>query len=497
MSCKKAISLLRATVCCVLCACLFFALLPSRLSAAAEESLGSLTDQKASLSEREKELQAKREQASQSLKEQETQKELLREQIGVKSQQIAVNQQMVGALQEQIDQRTADIENAEVRIGVLKQQIGEQSRALRARLRAVSKGSSLFFSLSFLLDSSSYTDYLLGSKLMERISERDQQMMDLLESNLRDVRQTEDVLEEDRVALKERHTQAQSLQEETEADKKALQALYAEADHLAQRFSGEMAGYDDDIAELQAQQAAMQSKIDGIMEQLAAEEEAHRQEQQQQEEQTPPPEEENNGGDNPQGDNPGNGESNEGDPENGGNGENNEGDPEDGESGGDDAENNGGSGYTPPTFQSGSMMWPAPTCKVITSSFKSRWGRQHYGVDIALYGDAEGEPIVAAADGTVVYVNKYDTWGGGYGLHMMIDHGYDASGRRILTLYGHASEIIAYEGQEVSAGDRIGSIGNTGNSFGAHLHFEVREDGTAVDPVANGYLSTVGIDVLG
>lgn len=145
------------------------------------------------------------------------------------------------------------------------------------------------------------------------------------------------------------------------------------------------------------------------------------------------------------------------------------------------------------------MTWPSPTCRVITSSFKYRpqFGRWHKGLDIACYGDATGQPIVAAAAGTVVYANRYNDWGGGYGLYVMIDHGYDSAGRRILTVYAHCNEVLAYEGLSVNAGDLIAYVGNTGNSFGAHLHFEVQVDGTAVDPIGSGYLSTAGVDILG
>ncbi len=164
-----------------------------------------------------------------------------------------------------------------------------------------------------------------------------------------------------------------------------------------------------------------------------------------------------------------------------------------------EAEKEGDSSVTAPSGPVGTMIWPTPGCRVITSSFKYRpqFGRWHKGLDIARYGDAEGATIVAAADGTVVYANRYDTWGGGYGLYVMIDHGYNSSGQRILTVYAHCSQVTAYEGLTVKAGDTIGYVGNTGNSFGAHLHFEVQVNGTAVDPVANGYLSTSGIHILG
>ncbi len=141
------------------------------------------------------------------------------------------------------------------------------------------------------------------------------------------------------------------------------------------------------------------------------------------------------------------------------------------------------------------MYWPAPGCSVISSSFKFRWERQHYGVDICDWGDSTDKPIVAAADGVVAFTG-YDA--DGYGNYMMIDHGYDVLGRRIITLYGHCSALYASVGDVVYGGETvIAAIGNTGHSYGAHLHFEVRVDGGAVDPVATGFLPVDGIAIQG
>jgi len=86
----------------------------------------------------------------------------------------------------------------------------------------------------------------------------------------------------------------------------------------------------------------------------------------------------------------------------------------------------------------------------------------------------------------------------GYGYYVMVDHGHDSAGRRIVTLYGHCSELYVDVGDPVFGGStQLAAIGNTGNSTGPHLHFEVRVDGSAVDPVSNGYIVTDGISVLG
>lgn len=142
---------------------------------------------------------------------------------------------------------------------------------------------------------------------------------------------------------------------------------------------------------------------------------------------------------------------------------------------------------TPPTdTYGGSMYWPAPTVKRISSGFGKRGSGSHGGTDIS-NGRSLGEPIVAAASGTVIKVQKLHY---SYGNFCMIDHGLDAKGRRIVTLYAHMRYVPSVTvGQKVVGGQtQIGVIGNTGNSFGAHLHFEVRVDGVRVDAVKNGYI---------
>ena len=142
-------------------------------------------------------------------------------------------------------------------------------------------------------------------------------------------------------------------------------------------------------------------------------------------------------------------------------------------------------------YTNGTMFWPVPTVRNISSGFGSRWGTVHRGIDIAngsvpIYG----EKIYAAESGTVIYSNYTSTWGGGYGYYCIVDHGLDSKGRRISTLYAHTSKMYARVGDKVTRGKTVLALaGDTGNVTGPHLHFEVRVNGVAVDPIKNGYVS--------
>ena len=121
---------------------------------------------------------------------------------------------------------------------------------------------------------------------------------------------------------------------------------------------------------------------------------------------------------------------------------------------------------------SGVLGWPVSG--PVTSGFGVRWGRMHEGIDIAV---GEGTPVRAAAAGTVIYAG----WMSGYGNLVAVDHGNGLS-----TAYAQNSSLAVSVGQSVAAGEIVSYSGNTGNSTGPHVHFEVRVNGSAVDPL--GYL---------
>ena len=117
---------------------------------------------------------------------------------------------------------------------------------------------------------------------------------------------------------------------------------------------------------------------------------------------------------------------------------------------------------------SGVFTWPVSNA-VISSSFGQRWGRQHKGID--LVGDRS---IKASDEGVVTFAGQQS----GYGNVIIINHrnGYE-------TVYGHLNSIDVKVGQIVEKGEIIGVMGNTGRSTGTHLHFEIKKDSVAQNPM--------------
>ncbi len=133
-------------------------------------------------------------------------------------------------------------------------------------------------------------------------------------------------------------------------------------------------------------------------------------------------------------------------------------------------------------YVGGEMMWPVPSHSKISSVYGWRFNNTdfHTGVDITGSG-VHGAKVVAANTGTVVFTKTcpYNGYAYGYGTYIIVDHGGGIS-----TLYAHLSNITVQKGDIVAMGEQIGNVGNTGWSTGAHLHFEVRVDGSAVNPIS-------------
>jgi murein DD-endopeptidase MepM/ murein hydrolase activator NlpD len=117
------------------------------------------------------------------------------------------------------------------------------------------------------------------------------------------------------------------------------------------------------------------------------------------------------------------------------------------------------------------LRWPLAK-PMLTSLFGKRWGRDHEGIDMKA---PTGTPVLAAADGEVVYAGDRVR---GYGNMVVLQHAGD-----LLTVYAHNSLLLVHVGDRVTAGHEICRVGDTGHSTAPHLHFEVRRKQEPQDPL--------------
>jgi murein DD-endopeptidase MepM/ murein hydrolase activator NlpD len=135
------------------------------------------------------------------------------------------------------------------------------------------------------------------------------------------------------------------------------------------------------------------------------------------------------------------------------------------------------------TTGTGAVRWPFPAAVPISSGFGERvapcrfCSSYHQGLD---FNPGAGTPIFAIADGVVIRAEH----SGGFGNHAIIEH--IINGQRVTSTYAHmtrdSSPLVV--GQQILVGDFVGTVGSTGTSTGAHLHFEIRIDDIAIDPFA-------------
>ncbi len=379
-----------------------------------------------SLRDQQEELKAQEEQLKQEKAEAENDLEVQEAYIDNLNEQISNTTQMIEQYDSQVRELNASIEELNQTIADKEQEIADQEAAiavryeeLQQRLRAISKTGNMS-TLQMLMDTTSYTDYLIKSKMMEMVAENDQELMNEMEAAIQQINKEQEALSQDKAAVSEQLEQAEALKAQADSQKAELDVLYGKANKARATLEGQIDEYESEIASAKDEQAQLEAQIKKIIKESAQ-------------------------------------------------------------------NSTGSSG----SYGGGTMAWPVPAVRNISSGYGPRWGTTHRGVDIsggavAVYG----QDIVAAEDGVVIWANSTNWWGGGYGYHVIVDHGVDANGNRISTLYAHCSYVAVSVGQTVTRGETlIGRAGNSGDVTGPHLHFEVRVNGEAVDPIKNGYLT--------
>ena len=378
--------------------------------------------------------------------------------------QIALIKDNIALLNSELEALEADIKATEDNIQNLDQEIVNQEAEIEANVELFKERmNEMYVSgneniASVLIGSSSFYDVMSRIDMANQMAEYDEKLINGLLSDIEQLENNKSSLQTEKLTLEmKRESQEKRKEEKEEAlselDDK-MQYTQQEIDRLErerQIAEGEIADINNIIASLDAEEEEIYETIRRAEEEQRRKEEEDRRRQeelalQQQQQQS------------------GNSGSSSGTP------------------------SVQQPTYTPPVQSSGSFIWPAPGFSYISSYYGPRWISDfHNGIDI---GDAgiHGGAAVASQGGTVIAVSSSCTHdyaksygcgcGGNYGNYVLISHDGTFS-----TMYAHLSSVSVSVGDYVSQGQVIGYIGNTGFSTGAHLHFEVRVNGWAQDPM--------------
>lgn len=426
-------------------------------TAADTSSLASQEDQllqqKGELDQKERELNARQAELEQKLEEirQDKSRQLeyrntLEEQMEVLKEQIRNTEKQISRLDQEIEEKSAQIAETE-------RQIKTDMEFLKKRLRAIYMAGEAS-TLDILLGATDVNDFLDKAMILQRVSQRDTQLIEGLKTSVNSI-------SAEREAIQDNREQVMGSKQKLDAQKKDLDALQQECNQVIQ----ELEGQEGEARGQQEEAAKEKEQFDEELSRWHKEYVANQRAQQEAASSSQPSSQ------------PSSGSSSSSKPSDSSSSpssrpsEESPKPPEESSKPEPDPE-------PQPPATGAKYLWPLPGFTTITSYFGNRpqYG-YHRGIDIA-GANVYRAKIVSAEDGVVIRVNRTDSWGSGWGYYVMIDHGDGYA-----TQYAHCDEILVNVGDTVKRGDPIALVGDTGDSYGAHLHFEVWDNGTRIDPL--------------
>lgn len=365
--------------------------------------------------------------------------EALQAQVDVIDDEISSLESQITSLEDEIEDLDLQIIQNEEDIITIQQDIEDTSEALAAQLR-VSYMSGATSTLQILMGSDSLASFLTRIEMMKRLSEQETEIINTFKETAEQLVDAQDDLANNQSTLEEKLVTLEESMDAAEESKSDLTDAQAEYSDSIADYEAQVEELEDYINSLSVSSETYQSYIE---EQYAAqvEKEAELDELINEYLNSSDKLETNNN----------------------------------------DSSTDSNNSST--TTTSSTWLWPLSSsfsC-YISSYFGERdaptegASTNHGAIDIAgtsIYG----QPIYATRSGTIALAQSYDN--GGYGIYVMIDHGDN-----YMSLYGHCSKITVSVGDYVNQGDIIGYVGSTGTSTGPHLHFEIRLNGTKVDPL--------------
>lgn len=377
---------------------------------------------KSELNNRLAEIKSQKAEIEAQLAEYEKQKDNYAGQIGTLNNKINLTEQEIDATQEAIDALTDSIEETKANLKQAEKELADKQELFETRIRVMYENGDTSY-MEVVLNSESFGDMLDNIEIVSQIMDYDKGIVAEYTAIRDSIQEMEESLEADRKQQKEYKESLEVEKEGLEADRADLQAMLAKIENdseYAQKVSDQLADEQDEISNEIAELSRKEAEAAARKRAAASSSSSS--------------------------------SSSRG-----------------------SSSSSSSSNYS--SGGSGSLIWPCPTYTYISSEFGGRvspitgkWQGGHKGMDIA---SGKGNPVIAAASGTVVksYLSS------SYGNYIVISHGGG-----LMTAYAHMTRRLVSVGDTVAAGQQIGTVGSTGNSTGNHLHFEVYENGTAVNP---------------
>ncbi len=336
------------------------------------------------------------------------------DEIGVIDHQTAATNQQIREKDKDIKATKANIEQLAAEIKVLEERIAERDELLKDRVRSMYINGGSVNYMEVILGANSFGDLVNRISALSTIAEQDRSILEAHHQDKMAVESAKALREDALMKLENQMAELEGLKGKLEEQRKEKDRLMGKLEHREGELHAELGELEESAEILASQEKAMQQELKAWQErQKRLEEERKRQRQQ-------------------------------------------------------PLSSRGSVTHAAPTVTAGGQFM-RPTTGSITSLYGARWGRTHHGIDFGKNGRSGDVPVVAAQSGTVI--SSY--YSSSYGNTVMISH--NVNGQVITTLYAHLENRFVSDGQRVEKGQLLGYMGNTGRSFGAHLHFEVHE----------------------
>lgn len=399
-------------------------------------TIQNLQEEKSQIQEEKSEVESQLQDAEKKLSENQAQQDSVQAQIKEIDMKVTDTENKISEKNVEIENTKAEIETLKAEIVVLEERIAKRNELLKDRARNFQENGSMVSYIDVLMGAKSFSDFIDRMSAVATIVEADQDI-------LREHQADKEELEAKKKEVEDKLAGLETMLADLEGMKQSLESQKAEKDKL-------MATLQQEETELHNHQMALAEEQSILANQAAAMQKAIQMEQERQAKAAAEAAAaaaaaaaaNNSSG------------------------------------GGSTESSSGGSTVSAPAVSGGSFT--RPSAGYLSSGFGVRWGKLHAGVDLAAKGTV---PVVSAADGVVI--RSY--YSSSYGNAIFIAH--SINGQTYTTVYAHLSSRAVGEGQVVSKGQFIGNMGNTGDSYGQHLHFELHRGGwnasksNAVNPV--------------
>lgn len=392
--------------------------LVAQMPIASAATLDDLKSKQSEIEKKKKELDSNIKEKSNEIKQNENKQDELLAQITKISEEISSTMEKINVVKQQIATANNEIAKLEEEIEILINKIQQRDALLEDRARALQENGSVSY-IDVLLGANSFVDFIDRFSAVNTLIEADRQIIKDQKEDKNKLEEQKLILENTKKELEQDYAELDSLKSSLDSQKQQKDSLMAELEQEQKKLVNEKMSLEDQYLEALGISKEIQQQI--IAEQKRQAEAARKLE-----------ESRKNSGSNSTGSN-----------------------------------SNQSVGKVPAASVAG-FIRPAK------GRFSSPYGhrtlrgvsRLHAGIDIA---NSTGTPILAAASGKVAYAG----WMNGFGNVVMINH--SINGQIYTTLYAHLSSFSVSVGQSVSQGQQIAKMGNTGRSFGSHLHFEVHK----------------------